>query len=48
MNPTQTEHQAEGRTKKPGIKQRMVAFWVDNAVGDFLYRVGFLFEYVLV
>ena len=48
MNPTQTEHQAEGRTQKPGIKQRMVAFWVDNAVGDFLYRVGFLFEYVLV
>ena len=48
MNPTQTEHKTDHPTQKPGVKQRLVTFWVDNAVGDLLYRIGFWFEYVLV
>ena len=48
MNPTQTEHKTDHAAQKPGVKQRLVTFWVDNAVGDLLYRIGFWFEYVLV
>ena len=48
MNPTQTEHKTDHATQKPGVKQRLVTFWVDNAVGDLLYGIGFWFEYVLV
>lgn len=48
MNPTQTEHKTDHAAQKPGVKQRLVTFWVDNAVGDLLYGIGFWFEYVLV
>ena len=48
MNPTQTEHKTDHAAQKPGVKQRLVTFWVDNAVGDLLYSIGFWFEYVLV
>ena len=48
MNPTQTEHKTDHAAQKPSVKQRLVTFWVDNAVGDLLYGIGFWFEYVLV